>query len=847
MRLITTLFSLVLLAASALGQAVDYRSLRQDQFTTNLPSRGYVGIKGSGVTNIPGTNVNISAGGSIIFTTNGQNISISTTGTGQATNVALIAGQDIGIATNGAGTWTINTTNFWGTNAVDGTITNRNAYLGVTIHGNTIVTNLTDASVQVTSSNASIWLIKAVADTNSTSKAFTYTDAKGEHFVVTRTGNLSKILDVSYNWPAALGSLGSILTDTDGAGTLAWNQPLNSGVVTNFATTNTSTGLTNAIQSIATNVANNAFSNQVPNFIHGTTNQIAKFTPNTNTVGDSMYQEVATNMWEARSRSFGTAVTNAAGMTNRMTPEWTSVNNWSAFDIVASSANGTGINEIHPVHGSGFTQGDGYLKLMDTWLVEPLTPLSGHTAGNLYPDVDSTASTIGYTVGSSSKRVKQFVAGAGGFRASQNDVAPNYASDTYGIMAGSASLQFWKNSDGGYAAIQRDGNSVTGLTVGPRVVGFGATLLGWDTFLQRGNEAFTFSFGTNNSGTSPQMPTLTGAEGSGTDKAGSDVRLAGSRGTGNGPPGNLYFATPRTNGGSGSSIQTLVNRMSIDTNGAVTIYSNLTVNGTGGANFVDSLNVSSNLWVTNGYLGLGTTAEFRMTNNAGTTGQALLSAGAGKSPYWGAAGGAGTVTSVGITGPAGVTWANSPVTTSGTLTATTPGILVTNGEDQAIVFSNSPSVDFTHQFNGSGAGLTNVWIVTPMDVSIGGATPNGGSRYVPFRGYTTAFGASAANFTFLCPAGGYFSNVVWGWSAQMATTTNATIVLQTNVPSNLTTVDTALTSTLQGATGVLTTNSGTTSYICPAAATIVNWRYTSTAALPAGSLWLKWEYWHQSP
>lgn len=67
----------------------------------------------------------------------------------------------------------------------------------------------------------------------------------------------------------------------------------------------------------------------------------------------------------------------------------------------------------------------------------------------------------------------------------------------------------------------------------------------------------------------------------------------------------------------------------------------------------------------------------------------------------------GTVTSVGISGPSGVTWANTPITGNGTFTGTTPGILVTNGESQAITVSNNWSVDYTHQFNGNGSGLTN--------------------------------------------------------------------------------------------------------------------------------------------
>ena len=103
-RLITILF----LLASMLGVRaanIDLRALNTNQFTTNIPSAGYVGIRGSGLTNISATNVSFIQGGSMTFTTNaGGSITISTTGSGQATNVAIISGTNIIVVTNGAGT-----------------------------------------------------------------------------------------------------------------------------------------------------------------------------------------------------------------------------------------------------------------------------------------------------------------------------------------------------------------------------------------------------------------------------------------------------------------------------------------------------------------------------------------------------------------------------------------------------------------------------------------------------------------------------------------------------------------------------------------------------------------------
>lgn len=133
MRLFTTICLTLLTALSALGQAIDYRALRTNQFSTNIPSRGYVGIIGYGVTNIPGTNVQFNSGTGITFTTNGASITITATGTNQAnvTNVFLIGGTNIFLETNAPSTWTINgQPGLWLTNSVDGSITNINTISG---------------------------------------------------------------------------------------------------------------------------------------------------------------------------------------------------------------------------------------------------------------------------------------------------------------------------------------------------------------------------------------------------------------------------------------------------------------------------------------------------------------------------------------------------------------------------------------------------------------------------------------------------------------------------------------------------------------------------------------------
>lgn len=65
--------------------------------------------------------------------------------------------------------------------------------------------------------------------------------------------------------------------------------------------------------------------------------------------------------------------------------------------------------------------------------------------------------------------------------------------------------------------------------------------------------------------------------------------------------------------------------------------------------------------------------------------------------------------SIGASGPAGFTW-SAPVTGSGTLTATTPGLVLTNGESQATTFSNNVAIDATHALYTSN--MTAVGVVT---------------------------------------------------------------------------------------------------------------------------------------
>lgn len=107
----------------------------------------------------------------------------------------------------------------------------------------------------------------------------------------------------------------------------------------------------------------------------------------------------------------------------------------------------------------------------------------------------------------------------------------------------------------------------------------------------------------------------------------------------------------------------------------------------------------------------------------------------------GAGGGSGTVTSVGITGPAGVTWANSPVTASGTLTATTDGTLVTNGNSFVLTINGGIT---------NNLGLTNTGPVefrSTLLVSTNYQVPIRGSNVLEAWGTNTAKPALAVGLT----------------------------------------------------------------------------------------------------
>src|SRR5260221_10932687 len=65
----------------------------------------------------------------------------------------------------------------------------------------------------------------------------------------------------------------------------------------------------------------------------------------------------------------------------------------------------------------------------------------------------------------------------------------------------------------------------------------------------------------------------------------------------------------------------------------------------------------------------------------------------------------GTVTSIAFTPPAGLSISGSPITSSGTLALSAPGLILTNGNSGVVTFSNNVTVDAAHTLTANG-GIT---------------------------------------------------------------------------------------------------------------------------------------------
>lgn len=531
-------FVLSFLSLPAFGQAIDYRALSKNYFGTNT------GI----VTGMIGTNAVTGA-----LTNRNQHVPFIFEGQTNGVTGYLLrsdgsqfvgpnVGQDIN-ELNFSTLWPLYAFSMtdsneppdmgWEMYVVDSENYGFSANVGFGLHGNKDFPSAV-FSLSAQGTNA-LWggLISFGTEIEHTNTFFSLSDGHGAGVVTFKAGhggNLDVIKSLSYaGWPSVHGVAGSVLTDTVGDGTLSWQPGLNS------------TAGTNEILSLITN--------QVPNFIHGTSNYIAMFRPNTNEVSDSIVTQPDTRTWEWRGQYTGTPWTNS--ITNRIYGKVNSPTVWTALQI-ESPQSANDYAHLHTTHGSGETQGNDLLKVQDAWIIGSAVPHLGQQTGDITPVLDNV-----YVIGTSSSRVNQVTAGTGGYVLSDNG---SITATTFQQTFTSSSVSWYLRSGPNLLfTIQSNGNPTgltpTGVTVGSNCYGASSGQAPQvDTTFWRGVSPNSWQMGTNNAGSAgAAATTLHGMKGSGTDHPGGNATFAGGPGTGTGRGGDVTFSTARPASGSSSA------------------------------------------------------------------------------------------------------------------------------------------------------------------------------------------------------------------------------------------------------------------------------------------------------
>lgn len=509
MKKLLGLFFLLAMCVSSLAGAIDYRALLTNDFTTNVPGPFYVGL-----------NTNRGATMSNYFY---QSI------TGPVSSNYIYS-----VLTNNAA------------NTNGGTVSS----VGLTMDGQ-VFSNTVPGSPVISSGTLVPGLL-----THPANEAF-IGPISGADATPTFRSLAAQDLPIVAGTNVIIWTNANVLNiASSGGGSV--------NVITNFATTNSNTGLTNAIASIITNEvttagftnevlsissnsAANVFSNQVPNFIHGTTNYIAKITPNTNEVGDSHVVEEATNQWAFRSRPAGTAYTNS--FTNRIFGEYTSEANNVALEIVSSAASSSppgGSSEFFQIRGTQKGAGNRIypLQLMDAWQFNSATATPGGiTAGALLPMGNNTQN-----IGSSGQQVHDFNLG-GQILFNTQPTAPAIGKISgFGIDPNTTGLDIWETAFGIYASFCNLNQGGRQLDMGQNMISFSAanpktasTARGYITF---GNADQAIQIGTNCAVASATPVLLKSSRGTGTDSASADFQIAPGSPTGTGTAGHLILLSP---------------------------------------------------------------------------------------------------------------------------------------------------------------------------------------------------------------------------------------------------------------------------------------------------------------
>lgn len=325
-----------------------------------------------------------------------------------------------------------------------------------------------------------------------------------------------------------------------------------------------SAGETNNILSVV--------SNSFGIFGQGHTNYIARFTPNTNTVGDSiMYQVSSNQIWiEQANAPYTNSVTNIF-VGQRTGPGGPNANNSNFLALAIQAPTASQYSEIFSMSGSNFT-GNNLLLLNKSWVVGASVAFAGQSIGGLYPVIDAT-----YSIGTTSSRVHGVYSDGNGFFASPNANMNFGAISGYGFGVTTDHINVFNNSAGVIAQfILNPYGNAAGMDIdnGHYLMGGGgpstpATYLKFPS-------AGLMQLGTNNnssSATIPQTNRIQGINGSNTDSPGGSLFISGGPSAGTGAGGNVGFETAGKGTVSSASENAKQNRLLIAAN-PVTLTTN---------------------------------------------------------------------------------------------------------------------------------------------------------------------------------------------------------------------------------------------------------------------------------
>ena len=342
-------------------------------------------------------------------------------------------------------------------------------------------------------------------------------------FKIGQDGDLDVIKSLTYSWPTAYGGANSVLTMPAANGTLVWSN----------------------IPALVTN-------NQA-RIGPGTNDVIAKFNVVGGTnVGNSPLVSTKTNLVQQKPRMDGGNFNVAS--TNQIIGRETSGGDTNWLEFVAGSA---GTSEAHHIRGmaTGAASQRADILINDAVNIEPISnQLVGHPAGGIYPQTDAAQ-----TCGTSSQRWIDVWASRMHGTTGLN-TGPQFGTGVggtgFGLTTDNTMLQFFRDT-GLTAAFNKDRNSgQLILDIAGNYLGFGSGISNCVSYFINSAIVGLVQVGTNSAVAAPAAQGIIGAQGSGTDKGASDLRLVGGVSTGTGTNGNVRIQAAEKALATSSSLNT---------------------------------------------------------------------------------------------------------------------------------------------------------------------------------------------------------------------------------------------------------------------------------------------------